>query len=106
MTDSEVLTHVGGLIQGQLTLSEFENWFLLEALDGDTPLIRRVSAILAESAGNVSDDVVTRQLRALLPVLTVSASALSGGVVVFGYDADDFPPGSTNITEPQEYSVA
>jgi hypothetical protein len=107
VTDSDVLTHIAGLVQGEITLSEFEDWFLTEALDEDTALIRKVSAVLAETAGNTEDAVAVRLLRTLLPTLTMTTSGLSGGgVIVVGYQTEDFGPGSANITEPRKMSVA
>lgn len=94
VTDSDVFRQIFAVLQGELTVSDFEDWFLLESLDEDTPLVRRVSAILAESAGNVPDDVTIRELAALIPRVDIVSTGV-GEAFVFNEPTTS----SASITE-------
>src|SRR5437016_3301649 len=104
-TDADVLAHIWRTVQGELTFDAFEDWFVTEAMDGQSNLRLEVAGILAESAGNVPDEVAIRQLAALAsPPLRIAATASTGTVTVVGYAESS--PGSTNVTEPVgPYSV-
>jgi len=67
-TDIDVLNRLRLLVNGRTSLDEFEDWFLEHDLEADTNLQRQVAAVLAESAGNVEDEVAIRELATLLPL--------------------------------------
>lgn len=78
MSDFEVLARVARLDEGVLTLAEFEDWFVAATWDCDSPLIREVTGVLAESAGNGGDDVALRELSRLLrgPITVLNGIAI------------------------------
>jgi hypothetical protein len=70
--DRDVVIAIRRLVEGQLTVDAFENQFVAAMWDQtDTPLVRAVTMILAESSGNVGDDVAVEQLRALVENVTL-----------------------------------
>lgn len=73
-TDSDVLTRLSEVVRGATSLEAFEDWFVEQTWDDEdateSVLIRSVTGILAESAGNVPDEIATTQLAALLLPVT------------------------------------
>ena len=108
-TDSDVVARLWLVVRGQQSLDEFEEWFITDGALEDTPLQREAVAILAESAGNVDDEVAIRELALLLPaslLIVGSGTVLSGAAPILeGFDESDFSTRSDSTTEPVPYSV-
>ncbi len=56
-TDSEVLIELRRVVRGELSLSDFEDWFVPATWEVDSLLLRSVTGLLAESAGNDGEEV-------------------------------------------------
>lgn len=108
LTDADVLNRLRLLVNGRTSLDEFEDWFVEDELEQDTPLQRQVAAVLAESAGNVEDEVAVRELASLIPaplLIIGSGTVVSGAPILEGFGESDFSTRSDSTTEPIPYSV-
>jgi hypothetical protein len=83
-TDSEILTRLRDLVTGTTSLEAFEDWFVEETWDDqpdqESGLATDVTAVLAESAGNLDRRMTTAHLALLLPALEVVSSSVSAEV--------------------------
>lgn len=72
-TDSEVLTELRRATRRDITLSEFEDWFVTMTWDLDSPLLRTVTGLLAEGAGIEGNEAVLDGFERILerPTLVV-----------------------------------
>lgn len=72
-TDVEIVARLLQLRDGEITLDRLEEWFIEETWDVDTPLVRQVTGLLAETAGNAAADATMSKLVQLLsqPTMTV-----------------------------------
>jgi len=107
-SDAEVLDRLRLLVDGGTSLDEFEDWFIEHELEEDTPLQRQVAAVLAESAGNVEDEVAVHDLAALIAprvIIIGSGTVVTDTVpVVEGANEPDSRT-SLSVTESVPYSV-
>lgn len=102
-TDGDVIGRLWLVVRGQLSLGEFEDWFLEDEDSEDTELQRQVTAVLAESAGNVDDGVAVAEIAWLLPPpVTVQATSSTATIVLSGFLDSDFARSSENVTEHPE----
>lgn len=65
VTDRNVLAAIHRLAVGEVGLEQFEDEFISGTWERSSALVAAVTSILAESSGNVADDVAIRQLRSL-----------------------------------------
>lgn len=81
-TDSDVLTELRRVTDREITLSDFEDWFVAMTWELDSPLLRTVTGLLAESAGNADEDVVLDGFARLLdqPTITIALTFPSSPV--------------------------
>lgn len=112
-TDHEVAANLIRVGRNQLSLNDFEDWFLVEAVDDDTALKRAVAEVLAESAGNVDESVAIRQLMDLVLEraglnITLGVAATTQRLRTSGWFSPNEPPtteGPSFTWRPDVYRV-
>lgn len=73
-TDSKILTEVRRVVERATSLTEFEDWFVTTTWENDSPLIRRITGLLAEStSAKEGNTVVLEAFEQMLeqPTLTI-----------------------------------
>jgi hypothetical protein len=118
-TDSDVLFEMERATRREISLSEFEDWFVGRTWEMDSPLLRNVTGLLAESSGNDGDAAVLEAFERMLvqPTATVPVSfgsAVSGvsafisvqaGSSTFGAVVVGNPGGWTHVIRQETYRV-